>query len=217
MLVASGRFKLHRSFGLAVLIAAPLVTATSAWLGVLSAARALASGQPDALIVQNVMVTLQFALLVCLGFLLRRQRALHGALLASTAILFGGIALFFALLTFVPMLRIEGPETFYRFGLAAMIGQAICLAVGAALFASAPRTRWPYLLAAVFFVFSEGLNQALTGLDLAWPATRMVGSLDAFATFTVVFAAMGAGLAAVLRPRLRLAGGPERPRREQAR
>jgi len=60
------------------------------------------------MIVQNVMVTLEVALLVFLAFALRRNRNVHGALLLSTALLFMGIAMFFTLISHVPGYR-AGP------------------------------------------------------------------------------------------------------------
>lgn len=203
VMIARGNFAMHRKWGLAVLIAAPLVFATIAYLSVLSAARGVASGEGDMLLVQNVMVTLQFGLLVFLAFLFRRRRALHGSLMASTSILFGGIALFFALISFMPIFRIEGPDTFYRFGLAAMTAQGITLAAGALMLASAPKTRWPYLLAAGFFVLNEGISQLLVASVLIGPATRIVGALDPVLTFALSFVAMFALLAFMLLPTLR--------------
>lgn len=197
-LIAKGDFKGHRKWGLTVLFAAPLVVAAVAALSVLSAARAAASGEGDMLLVQNVGVTLELALLIVLAFVFRKRRELHGSFLTSTSILFGGIALFFALISFAPMFRIEGPETFYRFGTAAMTGQAICLVAGIAMFATAPKTRWPYLLAAGFFVLNSVIDQALvtSGLDSA--ATSAVGSLDPVLTFATVFVLMFAVLAKML-------------------
>lgn len=66
--------------GLAVLIIAPLIFATTALLTVHSAHKGLVSGQGDALIVQNVMVTLELGMLILLAFVLRKHRLLHGAL-----------------------------------------------------------------------------------------------------------------------------------------
>ncbi|MBA4765045.1 MAG: hypothetical protein H2048_06145 [Erythrobacter sp.] len=198
--VSRRSFPSHRQVGLAVLFIGPLLVATTATLSVLSAHRALTSGEEDALIVQNVMVTLQFGLLVFLAFLLKRNRMLHGSLLFSTLILFGGIALFFTLLSFVPIFKIEGPETFYRFGTAAIPGQTICLVAGALLFASNPKTRWPYLLAASFFLLNEAINYGLASFDLSYPATEIVGSFDPMFTFAAAFAVQFALLYATLFP-----------------
>src|SRR5688572_28451474 len=87
-LVANARPRQHRMIGLAVFIIAPLVCATTALLSVHSAHKGLVSGRGDFLIVQNVMVTIEFALLVVLAFVLRRRRMLHGAMLLGTAMLF---------------------------------------------------------------------------------------------------------------------------------
>ena len=113
-----------------MLVAGPLLVATTAMLAVHSAHKGVVSGEGDFLIVRNVMATLELGLLIFLAFLLKNRRKLHGSLLLSTTILFMGIALFFAMISFVPQFRIEGPETFYRFQMAAITGQVICLAVG---------------------------------------------------------------------------------------
>lgn len=198
--VSRRRFLSHRRLGLVVLFVGPLLVATTATLSVISAHRAFMAGEGDFLIVQNVMVTVQFGLLVFLAFVFKKQRLLHGSLLFSTLILFGGIALFFTLLTFVPVFRIDGPETFYRFGTAAMTGQVACLGAGALLFASNPRARWPYLLAAGFFLLNEGINRTVMRFDLLDPATRAVGSLNPFLTFAVAFAIQLALLSVAIGP-----------------
>lgn len=203
IVVTRRRFRFHRQMGLAVLFIGPLVVATTAGLSVISAQRALASGEADTLIVQNVMVACQLGLLIFLAFLLKSNRMLHGSLLFSTLILFGGIALFFALLSFVPAFRIEGPETFYRFGTASITGQTICLAAGALLFASNPKTRWPYLLAAAFFLLNSAIDFGLASFEMSFPATEIVGSLDPTSTFAAAFAIQLALLSAALLPSAR--------------
>ena len=198
--IARGSGKTHRRNGLVVLFMAPLVVATVASLSVLSAQRAASSGEPDTLLVQNVMVSLQLGLLVVLAFLFRKRREIHGTLLFSTLILFGGIALFFALMSFVPMFRIEGPETFYRFGTAAVAGLTICSGAALLLFLSNPRTRWPYLLAAGFFLLNLAINSILTSFELSLPATEMVGSLNPGWTFLGAFTVQFALLATLVSP-----------------
>ncbi len=186
-LVSRGKFQSHKSIGMVVLGVAPLVIGTTAALSVHSAHKGLLSGQGDFLIVQNVMVSVELALLVILAFLFRKRRALHGSFLMSTAILFAGIALFFTLIGFVPMFRIEGPETFYRFGTAAMTGQAICLAAGFLLFATSPKTRWPYLFAAAFFPLNGAIDAFLAEWNLTDQLTLVVGSQSPILTFFATF------------------------------
>jgi uncharacterized membrane protein YozB (DUF420 family) len=173
----------HRRVGLAILALGPLLFATAGLLSVHSAHKGLVSGEGDFLIVQNVMVTLELGLLTVLAFVLRRNRPLHGSLMLSTAVLFMGIALFFTLTGFVPQYRIEGPETFHRFGEAASAAQTAMFAVGALMFVRNWRTGWPYLLAASFFLLNELIRAALHGHALLDPLTRFVGSLNQAATF----------------------------------
>lgn len=195
-LIESNNFRLHRKVGLSVLVVAPLLVATTALLSVHSAHKGLVSGRGDFLIVQNVGVTLELGLLILLAFILRRRRKLHGSFLLSTAILFMGIALFFTLLSFVPMFKIDGPETFYRFGTAAAAGQAICLIVGFLFFIKDWRNGWPLLLAGVFFPLNEWIRSSLSGRNLIEPLTEVVGSMSQSLTFVGTFAVVLALLAA---------------------
>ncbi|MDX1980811.1 MAG: hypothetical protein SFV51_11115, partial [Bryobacteraceae bacterium] len=176
--IERGNYAGHRTAGRMVLLAAPVLVATTAMLSVHSAHRGLVSGNGDFLIIQNVMGTLELGLLIVLAFLVKKHRQLHGAFLMSTTILFMGIALFFALISFAPPFRIEGPETFYRFQTAAMTGQAICLIVGGLFLVRDFRNGWPYLLAAIFFVLNEMIRMGLTRLGLIDPLTEFVGSLS---------------------------------------
>lgn len=195
-LIGRSRYGMHRKVGLTVLFVAPLLVATTAMLSVHSAHKGLISGQGDFLIVQNVGVTLELALLILLAFMLRKRRKLHGSLLLSTTILFLGIALFFALISFVPQFKIEGPETFYRFQTAAITGQAICLAVGLVFLVKDFRNGWPFLLAGLFFLLNEVIRSLLNQYDLIDPLTEVVGSLSQSLTFLVSFAVFLSLLAA---------------------
>jgi hypothetical protein len=201
--IARGNYRQHRRVGLAVLVIAPLLVATGAMLSVHSAHRGIVSGEGDFLIVQNVGVTIELGIFVFLAFFLKSRRKLHGSLLLATAILFLGIALFFALISFAPPFRIEGPETFYRFQTAAMTGQAICLAVGLAFFLRDRRNGWPFLLAGACFPLNEAIRALLTRRGLIDPLTEFVGSLSQPLTFVATFALLLAGLAATALPAAR--------------
>lgn len=184
-LIGSGRYATHRKLGLSVLAAAPLLVATTALLSVHSAHIGLVSGQGDFMIVQNVMGTLQLALIILLAFALKKRRKLHASFLMSTALLFLGIAIFFSLIGFVPGFRIEGPETFHRFGKALATTQYVSLAIGALLFLMDRRSGWPYLLVGASFLFNELLKSALAQQDLIQPLTEVVGSISQSLVFSV--------------------------------
>lgn len=175
---------------------APLLVATTALLSVHSAHKGVVSGQGDFLIVQNVMGTLELALLVLLAFVLRKRRKLHGSLLLGTAMLFMGIALFFSLISFVPAFRIEGPETFYRFETAAAASRYVCLVVGFLFFIRDFRNGWPLLLAGSFFSLNESIKSFLNERGLIQPLTEFVGSMSPSFTFigtaVVLFALLAA-------------------------
>jgi hypothetical protein len=204
-LIARRSFNTHRKVGLAVLLAAPLLVATTAMLSVHSAHSGLVSGEGDFLIVQNVMGTLELGLFIVLAFLMKKRRRLHGSLLLSTTILFMGIGLFFALISFVPQFRIEGPETFYRFQTAGITGQVICVAVGLLFFIRDRRNGWPFLAAGLCFFLNEAIRSLLASNGLIDPLTELVGSMTQPLTFIASFALLLALLAATALPPARQA------------
>ncbi len=189
-MIEQRKFVTHRKVGLVVLVIAPLLVATTAMLSVHSAHKGLVSGDGDFLIVQNVMVTLELGLLILLAFVVKKHRKLHASFLLSTTILFLGISLFFALISFVPQFEIEGPETFDRFQTAGMTGQAICIAVGFVYFIKDVRNGWPFLLAGLFHSLNELINAMLTSFNLIEPLTEFVGSLSQPYTFIGSFAVL---------------------------
>lgn len=177
-LIGSGNYSTHRRMGLWVLGAAPLLVASAALLSVESARNGLESGRGDFMIVQNVMGTLELGLIIFLAFALRRRRQLHASFLVSTALLFMGIALFFTLIGWVPGFRIEGPETFHRFGKALTTVQYASLAIGLLFCAKNPGHKWPFLLVGAFSLLNEFIKSSLAQRDLIQPLTEFVGSID---------------------------------------
>lgn len=197
-LIGSKKHGAHKKVGLSVLVVGPLLVATTALLSVHSARKGLASGQGDFLIVQNVGITLEFALMIVMAFVVRKQRKLHGSFLLGTAMLFMGIALFFTLISFVPAFKIEGPETFYRFETAATAGRYICLAVGLLFFFRDRKNGWPLLLASSFFSLNELVKSFLAEHDLIQSLTGFVGSMNPSLTFIGSFAVLSALLSAIV-------------------
>ena len=202
-LMARGDRRLHRKMGLAVLVTAPLLVATTAMLSVYSAHKGVVSGEGDFLIIQNVMVTLEVGLLIFLAFLLKNRRKLHASLLLSTTILFMGIALFFAMISFVPLFKIEGPETFYRFQTAGITGQVVCLAVGLLFFIRDRRNGWPFLVAAACFPLNDAIRAMLTSVGLIDPLTEFVGAMSQPLSFVATFGLMFSLLAVTALPTMR--------------
>jgi hypothetical protein len=149
------------------------------------------------------MATIELGLLIFLAFLFKKRRKLHGSLLLSTTIVFMGIALFFALISFVPQYRIEGPETFYRFALAGITGQVICVAVGLLFFIRDRRNGWPFLAAALCFPLNDVIQLVLTKSELIGPLTELVGSMSKPLTFVAAFALLFSLLAATALPAVR--------------
>jgi len=202
-LMARGDRQMHRKVGLAVLVAGPLLVATTAMLSVHSAHKGVVSGEGDFLIVQNVMGTLELGLLIFLAFLLKSRRKLHASLLLSTTISFLGVALFFAMISFVPLFKIEGPETFYRFQTAGITGQIICVAVGLLFFLRDRRNGWPFLVAALCFPLNDVIRSLLASSGLIDPLTELVGSMSQPFTFVATFALLFSLLAATALPAMR--------------
>lgn len=184
-LIGDGRRATHRTLGLTALVLAPLLVASVTLLSIESARKGVASGRGDFMIVQNVMGTLQLAAIIVLGFALRRNRRLHAAFLVSTALLFLGIALFFSLVGFVPGFKVEGPETFYRFGKALTAIQYACPVIALVFLWKDPRCGWPFLLVGLSFVLNEQLKALLAQQDLIQPLTELVGSIHQPSAFAV--------------------------------
>jgi hypothetical protein len=195
-LIESANFRSHRKVGLSMVVAAPLLVASATLLSVESARKGLASGRGDFMIVQNVMGTFELALIIVLAFVLRKRRALHAAFLLSTALLFIGIALFFTLIGLVPGFKVEGPETFYRFGKALTTIQYACLAIGILFFVKDRKAGWPFLLVGAFFPLNELIKWLLTQQELIQPLTVIVGSASPTAAFIGSFCLVSLLLAA---------------------
>lgn len=202
ILIVRRSYQMHRKVGLAVLIAGPLLVATTAMLAVRSAHKGVVSGEGDFMIIQNTMATLELGLLIFLAFLLKNRRKLHGSLLLSTTILFMGIALFFALTSFVPPFRTESFDpTFDGFRLAGNAGQITCLTVGFLFFIRDPKNGWPFLAAGFCFPFNDAIYSLLTSLGLIDPLTEIVGSMSQTLAFITTFALLFSLLAATALPR----------------
>lgn len=209
ILIVRRSYQAHRKVGLAVLVAGPLLVATTAMLAVRSAHKGVVSGEGDFMIIQNVMTTLELGALIFLAFLLKNRRKLHGSLLLSTTILFMGIALFFALISFVPQFKIEGFETSYRFEMAGTTAQVTCLAVGFLFFIRDPKNGWPFLVASSCLPLNGAIHSLLTSLGLIDPLTEIVGSMSQTLTFIATFALLFSLLAATALPRrARISGSP---------
>lgn len=186
-LIGKKSFFGHKTIGLSILFFGPLLVASTALMSVHSAHKGMVSGEGDGLLVQNVMGTLELGFLILMGFVLRKKRAIHGAFLLSTTLLFMGIAIFFTLLAWVPQFKIDGPETFYRFGTAALTGLVICLFVGIVYFLKNRRNGWPVLLGGSFLLINQLINGLLINFDLIKPLTVFVGSLNETTTFATSF------------------------------
>lgn len=199
-LLANARGALHRRMGLAVLGAGPLLVASTTLLTVHSARTALASGQDDFLIVQNVLGTIWLALVLMAAFAFKRRRRVHGAFLNSTLITFLGPALFFALMAFAPPFRIEGPETFYRFQTAGWTAMGMALAIALVFVAKDWRNNWPYAFAAASYVVGEVVKPVLARLDLTDLLTRAVAAPSEAVAFVIALGAMAALLIPVALP-----------------
>lgn len=210
ILIVKRSYQMHRKVGLAVLVAGPLLVATTAMLAVRSAHKGLVSGDGDFMIIQNTMAPLELGLLIFLAFLLKNRKKLHGSLLLSTTILFIGIALLFALTSFIPPFRSASFDpTFDGFRMAGVAGQVTALAVGFLFFIRDPRNGWPFLAAGFCFPFNDAIHSLLTRLGLIDLLTQTVGSASQTLTFVATFALMFSLLAATAMPRrARLSRGP---------
>ena len=109
------------------------------------------------------------------------------------------------MISFVPLFRIEGTETFYRFAMAGMTGQVICVAVGLLFFIRDWTNGWPFLLAGSCFTGNDAIRSLLIRFDLIDPLTELVGSMSQPLTFIATFALFFTLLAATTLPAARQA------------
>jgi len=181
--VRKEHYTTHRKIGLFILFVGPLLVTSTALLSVHSAHKGIVSGQGDFLIVQNVMTTLELALVILLAFILKKRRKLHGAFLLSTTLLFIGIALFFTFISFVPQFKIEGPETFYRFETAGITGSYVCLFIGFIFFMKDRINNWPLFVVSSFLTLNGFINVYLSKHKYIQPLTEFVGSFNEVFTF----------------------------------
>ncbi len=189
-LIGKKGFLSHKRIGLLILFFGPLFVATTAVMTIHSANKGVISGKGDPLFVQNVMGTVEVAVLILLAFVVRKRRALHGAFLLSTVLAFTGVALFFTLLAFVPQFKIEGPETFYRFAYAAITGLVMRLIIGLLFFIKDRRNNWPLLVTGIMPATSILVGAILERYELMNSSTAFVGSLNEIITFGGSFVIM---------------------------
>lgn len=204
IVVRQRRFALHRTVGVSIFAVGPLLIGTLTLLTVHSAAKDAMDGQADRLVVQNVMVTLEVALLVWLAFLLRRNRNVHGALLMSTSLLFMGIAMFFALISYMPGYRSEGPGSLPHFASAAQTSAIVGSVIGFLFYLRNRRTGWAWLLTSVFFFLNGFLQMYVDRSEQTVALTQIVASPGrplGFVLGLTVFAAL-LGVAWRATPRL---------------
>lgn len=189
----------HRVIGTSIFAAGPLLVASVSLLTVHSAAKDAIVGRADTLVVQNVAFTLELSLLLGLAFLLRRRRAVHGALLLSTALMFLTIALFFTFISYVPGYRANGAGAPPRFAEAGQLSALIGAVVGLLFFLRSWRTGWPWLLTSVFFLL-DGYVQFLVAQTQETKAlTALVASVGRTPAFVLGFTLFGALLALAFR------------------
>ena len=192
VLIRQQSFRRHRAIGKSIFIAGPLLIASLTLLSVHSASKAAAAGQADELLVQNVVTTIEVALLVFLAFILRRNRDVHGSFMISTALPFMGVALFFTFISYVPRFKVEGPETFSRFAEAGQTISLILIVVGLLFFLKNWRTGWPWILASLGFTLNGLLQVFLDSTERTKPLTELVASIGRAPAFGLSLTIFGA-------------------------
>jgi hypothetical protein len=160
-----------------IFFAAPILVASLVLLTVHSAEKDAGPGRGDVMVVQNVLVTLEVALLILLAFALRRNRQLHGVLLLSTALLFMGIAAVFTLISFVPSFQPAEPGAAPRFGAAAQASLLLVGPVALLMFLKNWRIGWPWLLVGAFFMINGLLQMIVAQSGQTKALTLIVASI----------------------------------------
>ena len=199
ILIRGNQRALHRRIGLSLFIVGPFLIGSLALLSVHSAGRALSRDEADPLVVQNIFPAIEVGLFLVFGFLVRKNRKLHGNFLLSSALLFMGIALFFTLISFVPGFIVTGPDTFDRFEKAAVTATGVCAAIGLVLYLSDRKAGWPWLLATGLFFINALISVLITEADKTKWLTDRVGVLNELAAFVGAFVIFLAALVAAWR------------------
>jgi hypothetical protein len=96
--------------------------------------------------------------------------------------------------SFAPPFRIEGPETFYRFGTAALTAQGALIVVSLLLFYRSRSHGWPYLVVAGFAVCNGLIARQLDARGWMLSVTELVASLNPSVTFILAFLIMFASV-----------------------
>lgn len=192
LLIRQGSGPRHRAVGQCIFFAGPVLVASLTLLTVHSAVKDAEVGKADFMVVQNVMVTLELALLIFLAFVLRKNRRVHGALLLSTTLLFMGIALFFTLISYVPGYVVSGPGTFSRFAEAAQMVAYVGGVIALLFFLKNRSTGWPWLLTGSFFFLNGFLQMIAARMNGTKPLTSLVASIGRVPAFVLGLLVFGA-------------------------
>jgi hypothetical protein len=185
--IQTRRLGLHRSVGKVVFVLLPVMVAAFAlvtWLG----AQKSQADHPfyveigHALLTGDAMLTFATPLLVYLALLYRRNVHLHAALMISTVFGLLPPIIFRLIAVYVPGLKVEGLDMFYRFEYSLHLSIAITLAIAFTLYFRHRANGWPWLLVAGITVLMDVLYLTLGQTNL-W--TRMVQHIAAASPPTV--------------------------------
>jgi hypothetical protein len=196
--IHSGRRALHRATGRSSFVLVPVFFAGS-FLVLQSMAQRTFGGHPfyeafgAGLGAIDLLAVLFFAGFYYAALRHRRQVQLHSRYMLATVLLLATPIATRLLVGFVPPLRIAGAEDMHLFPIAVHLGNAIALAIAAALYFQGRQHGRPFLLAAAFLVLSSVSFQWFAA-TAPWQAVfRGMGGLP-----TGVLIAMGLLLGALV-------------------
>ena len=168
------KIQLHRRVGKLVFVLAPVLIGSFALVTWVGSQKAIA-GHPfyvrfgQALLTADAILTVATAALVYLALRFRAKVHLHSALMISTVCGLLPPILSRLITNSVPGLRIDGPDTIYRFGYGLHISMVLTIGIGVFLYFRYRANGWPWLLGAGITAFVY-LMYATYGQTEAWAA-----------------------------------------------
>lgn len=180
--IHSGRRALHRATGRSSFLLVPVFFA-GGFLVLQSMSQRTFGGHPffevfgAGLGALDLLAVLFFAGFYYAALRNRRRVQLHARYMLATVLLLATPIASRVLNSYVPGLRIEGPEDMHLFVVGVHLGNAIALAIALVLYLQARRHGLPWLLAATFLVVSSISFQWLAASGVWQAVFRGIGQL----------------------------------------
>lgn len=195
-----GKRDLHRSMGRMLFVLVPVMVGAFSlvtWLG----AQKSVGGHPfyeeigHFLLTGDALLTFTTPLVVYLALRFRRSIPVHAALMISTVFGLLPPIIFRVFANYVPGLKVEGLDQFYKFEYSLYLSLVLTMAIALYLYFRNKVHGWPWLLAAGLIALMWGLYETFGRTEL-W--TILVGQLAGQSPILVLVFGIVLGLLAVI-------------------